>query len=110
MSASPARPPPLPVPPPAPGPEQTLRKLFLTLFLRGRAARGMRKETAPKSVGSKLALTLVLYALVGLVALAFRKQPVFALALYLHAMTLMFLSLCLVVVWWIFRTGYRLKK
>ena len=26
------------------------------------------------------------------------------------AMTLMFLSLCLAVVWWIFRTGYRLKK
>ena len=26
------------------------------------------------------------------------------------AMTLMFLSACLAVVWWIFRTGYRLKK
>jgi ABC-2 type transport system permease protein len=26
------------------------------------------------------------------------------------AMTLLFLGLCLAVVWWIFRTGYRLKK
>jgi ABC-2 type transport system permease protein len=25
-------------------------------------------------------------------------------------MTLLFLFLCLVVVWWIFRTGYRLKN
>jgi ABC-2 type transport system permease protein len=25
------------------------------------------------------------------------------------AMTLVFLGLCLVMVWWIFRTGYRLK-
>ena len=26
------------------------------------------------------------------------------------AMTLLFLALCLVTVWWIFKTGYRLKK
>jgi len=70
-----------------------LRKLFLTLFLRGRGARGLRKESAPKSVGSKLAFTLVIYALFGLVALAFRRQSVFALAVYLHAMTLMFLGM-----------------
>jgi ABC-2 type transport system permease protein len=75
------------------GPERTLRKLFLTLFLRGRGARGLRKESVPKSVGSKLALTLAFYAAFGLVALMFRRQPVFALAVYLHAMTLMFLGM-----------------
>jgi hypothetical protein len=72
---------------------RTLRRLFLTLFLRGRSSRGLRKASAPKSVGSKLAFTLALYALVGLVAFGFQHQPVFALALYLHAMTLVFLGM-----------------
>src|SRR2546429_6077094 len=86
-------PPPLPAPVPAASPERTLRRLFLTLFLRGRTSRGLRKEGAPKSVGSKLALTLLIYALVGLVSLAFLNQPVFALSLYLHSMTLVFLGM-----------------
>jgi len=93
MSAPPDLSPSLPVPTPAQTPERTLRKLFLTLFLRGRGARGLRKESAPKSVGSKLALTLAFYGLFGLVALGFMRQPVFALSLYLHAMTLMFLGM-----------------
>ena len=74
-------------------PARTLRRLFLTLFLRGRGARGLRKESAPKSVGSKLASVLVLYALVGLVALLFLRQPLFVLSVYLHAMTLVFLGM-----------------
>ena len=74
-------------------PEQTLRRLFLTLFLRGRSSRGLQKEAAPKSVGSKLALTLVFYALFGLFALFFRGQPVFALSVYLHGMTFVFLGM-----------------
>ena len=86
-------PPPLPVPPPALSTERTLRRLFLTLFLRGRSSRGLRKDRAPKSLGSKLALTLVLYALMGLLALAFVHQPVFALSIYLHAMMLVFLGM-----------------
>jgi len=73
--------------------ERALRRLFFTLFLRGRTSRGLRKERAPKSVGSKLALTLVLYAGIGAFALAFQGQPVFALALYLHGMTLVFLGM-----------------
>lgn len=93
MSAPAGTPPPLPVPPPAPSPERALHRLFLTLFLRGRGARGIRKESAPKSVGSKLAFTLVIYALFGLMALVFLNQPVFALSLYLHAMTLVFLGM-----------------
>ena len=76
-----------------PSPGQALRKLFLTQFLRGRSARGLQKENAPKSLGSKLVLTLLLYALLGMLALAFLGQPLFALAVYLHAMTLGFLGM-----------------
>jgi ABC-2 type transport system permease protein len=74
-------------------PERVLRRLFLTLFLRGRSSRGLQKATAPKSVGSKLALTLLFYALFGMVALLFRHQPVFALSVYLHALTFVFLGM-----------------
>ncbi|MBK7998455.1 MAG: hypothetical protein IPK15_07000 [Verrucomicrobia bacterium] len=93
MSNPPVQPPPLPPASPPPSPEQTLRRLFLTLFLRGRGARGLKKEKAPKSVGSKLATTLVLYALFGCLALTFLGQPLFALSAYLHAMTLMFVGM-----------------
>jgi len=74
-------------------PERTLRRLFLTLFLRGRSSRGLQKDAAPKSVGSKLGLTLAFYALFGLFALFFRGQPVFALSVYLHGMTFVFLGM-----------------
>ena len=70
-----------------------MRRLFLTLFLRGRSSRGLQKDSAPKSVGSKLALTLVFYALFGLFALFFHGQPVFALSVYLHGMTFVFLGM-----------------
>jgi ABC-2 type transport system permease protein len=74
-------------------PERTLRRLFLTLFLRGRSSRGLQKESAPKSVGAKLGLTLAFYALFGLFALFFHGQPVFALSVYLHGMTFVFLGM-----------------
>jgi hypothetical protein len=87
----------LPLPPilpePTPTPEKTLRRLFLTLFLRGRGARGLNKLGTPKTIGQKLSLTLVFYALFGCMALAFLHQPVFALAVYLHAMTFVFLGM-----------------
>ncbi len=87
----------LPLPPilpePVPTPEKTLRRLFLTLFLRGRGARGLRKQGTPKSIGQKLAFTLVIYLLFGCMALVFLHQPVFALAVYLHAMTFVFLGM-----------------
>jgi ABC-2 type transport system permease protein len=70
-----------------------LQSLFLTLFLRGRTSRGIRKATAPKSIKSKLAWTLVMYALFGLLAFVFVRQPLYALSLYLHAMTLVFLGM-----------------
>jgi hypothetical protein len=90
MNAPGATPPPLPE---APSPERTLRRLFLTLFLRGRGARGIRKQSAPKSIGSKLASTLTIYALFGLMSMMFMGQPVFVLSVYLHAMTLIFLGM-----------------
>lgn len=76
-----------------PSPEQVLRRLFLTLFLRGRSARGLNRETAPKSVGQKLLGTLLLYALFGGLALTFSRQSVFMLSVYLHSLTFMFLGM-----------------
>jgi len=77
----------------APSANRALHRLFLTLFLRGRSSRGLRKAGAPQSIFSKLALTLVIYAVVGCFALAFLGSPVFTLALYLHGMTLVFCGL-----------------
>ena len=54
----------------SPSPERTLRRLFLTLFLRGRSSRGLQKDSVPKSVSSKLGFTLLFYALFGLVETA----------------------------------------
>ena len=76
-----------------PSSEKTLRQLYLTLFLRGHSSRGLQKEKAPKSVGRKLAGTLLLYALLGMLALFFLGQPVFMLSTYLHGMTFMFLGM-----------------
>ena len=92
MNVMKATPPPL-LPEPVPTPEKTLRQLFLALFLRGRGGRGLSRQSAPKSVGEKLALVLVFYALFGCMALFFLRQPVFALAVYLHAMTFVFLGM-----------------
>jgi len=82
-----------PVMNPAPSQTRTLRKLFLTLYLRGRSSRGIRVQTAPKSVGKKLFLALLAYTLFGLFALALINKPVFALAIYAHSMTFVFLGM-----------------
>lgn len=93
MTASGNKPPLLASPMSAPTPQKALRRLFLTLFLRGRGARGLNLKSAPKSVGEKLALTLLFYGLFGCVALSMVKQPVFVLAIYLHTMTFAFLGM-----------------
>jgi hypothetical protein len=67
--------------------------LFLTLFLRGRSSRGLKTKHAPKSVGEKLGLILGLYAALGLLAFLFWGQSIFALSVYLHAMTFVFLGM-----------------
>jgi ABC-2 type transport system permease protein len=92
MNETAVAPPPV-LPEAAPSAAKVLRRLFLTLFLRGRGARGLTKRGAPTSVFQKLALTLFFYALFGCMALAFLRQPVFALAAYMHAMTFVFLGM-----------------
>lgn len=91
MNAAPTNAP--PVMNPAPPQTRTLRRLFLTLYLRGRSSRGIRLKTAPKSVGQKMALVLSVYACFGCFAFSFIHQPVFALSLYLHGMTFVFLGM-----------------
>lgn len=116
MMPPPPRPPPLPppLPPAAPPPEpppnpkdlipvppdKVLRRLFLTLFLRGYSARGLQRGRqragAPKSVGQKLAWTLVMYFLMGFVGAMFLMvghQTLFTLSLWMHGMTFMILGM-----------------
>lgn len=74
----------------APSPARTLRRLFLTLFLRGRTSRGIDPQATkrmPTSVGRRLLMILVVDAVFGLLALTLSGQPVFVLSTYLHAMT-----------------------
>jgi hypothetical protein len=72
---------------------RALRRLFLTLFLRGRTSRGLRRSSAPRSVGAKLFWTLTLYTLVGASAFAFWGRSLFVLSASLHAMTFLFLGM-----------------
>jgi hypothetical protein len=72
---------------------RALRRLFLTLFLRGRTARGLRRSSAPRSIGAKLLLTLALYTLLGFSAFAFWDRSLFVLSASLHAMTFLFLGM-----------------
>lgn len=76
-----------------PSPARALRRLFLTLFLRGQSARGLQKDQAPKSIGRKLLLTMIVYGLFGCIAFMFVRQPVLFLSAYLHAMTFAFVGM-----------------
>jgi len=87
-----------PVISPAPPTVRTLRKLFLTLYVRGRGARGLLRGRSVgslkvKTVGQKLSLALGIYVLFGSFALYFIHGPVFALAVYLHGLTFVFLGM-----------------
>lgn len=93
MSAAVEKPPLLASKLSAPTPKQALRRLFMTLFLRGRGARGLNQNKAPKSVAKKLWLTLLFYGLFGFITVSMATQPVFALSIYLHAMTFAFLGM-----------------
>lgn len=72
---------------------KTLRRLFLTLFLRGRSSRGLRRSTAPRSIATKLGVTLGVYTLVGCSSIGMWGNSVFALSAALHAMTFLFLGM-----------------
>lgn len=79
--------------PAAPDPGKALRRLFLTLFLRGRSARGLDPDKAPPSIQRKLALALALYFFVGLAELTFLRQPPFGFSLVMHAGTFVLVGL-----------------
>ncbi|MCW1885854.1 hypothetical protein OKA04_14030 [Luteolibacter flavescens] len=76
---------------------KTLRKLYLTLFLRGRSSRGLNKDGTPASIASKLKGTLFVYTLAGMMALTMLRQPSFALSFYLHGVSLLFLGMFVAV-------------
>ncbi|HTR41682.1 MAG TPA: hypothetical protein VMH87_08715 [Pseudomonadales bacterium] len=93
MNAPGDKPPLLPSQMSAPTPQKALRRLFLTLFLRGRGARGLNQKNTPKSISDKLRLTLLFYGLFGCFTFSMIGQPVFALAVYLHSLTFAFLGM-----------------
>lgn len=78
---------------PLPSPAKTLQRLYLMLFLRGRSARGLKKDKAPQTVGQKLWGTLAIYGMVGLIPLRFLGEGSFVLSFYLHGMSLLFLGM-----------------
>ncbi|WP_035612363.1 hypothetical protein [Haloferula sp. BvORR071] len=78
---------------PVPSQAKTLQRLYLALFLRGRGARGLRKDQAPRSIAQKLWGTIALYVMVGMMALTFVGQGSFLLSFYLHGSTLLFLGM-----------------
>lgn len=84
---------PAPVPAPVISTATTLRRLYLTLFLRGRSSRGLKREQAPKSIASKLLFALLGYGLFGFIALFFAGEGIFTLSLYLHGSTMVFLGM-----------------
>ncbi len=75
---------------------RVLHQLYLTLFLRGRSSRGLKKQRAPVSLAIKLRVILVFYGLLGLLAFAFIDQSMFALAAYQHALTFVFVGMLMV--------------
>jgi ABC-2 type transport system permease protein len=72
---------------------KVLRRLYLTLFLRGRSSRGLNLKSGPKSIVSRLSFTLLYYALFGGLALLFWGQSLFHLSMYLHGSSLFFVGM-----------------
>ncbi|MEO5712061.1 MAG: hypothetical protein ABIT37_01110, partial [Luteolibacter sp.] len=72
---------------------KVLRRLYLTLFLRGRSSRGLNLKNSSQSIGRRLVVTLLFYTLIGMMALMFLMQPVFNLSIYLHGASLFFVGM-----------------
>ena len=68
-------------------PSRVLYRLFLTLFLRGSSARGLRRSSAPQSIASKLGWTLLIYFFMGGTTLVAATQGAFVLCVVQHALT-----------------------
>ena len=78
----------------APSPAKVLRSLFWKLLFRGRAAQQAGAQKTRRQMG--LGLTLLIYALVGLVPALFAQNvDLFVFACTLHGFTFMFASLTL---------------
>lgn len=80
-------------PSPSPSQSKVLRRLYLTLFLRGRSARGFSMKRSAKSIIGRLWLTMLFYALAGCLALTLLGQPLFSLSIYLHSATQFFIGM-----------------
>lgn len=70
----------------------TLRRLYLTQFLRGKGLRlkanaAATKDQGVRSIGTKMAWTLLVYLGFGAFAFVFMGQPVAVLAVMLHSLT-----------------------
>jgi hypothetical protein len=77
----------------APSQSKVLRRLYLTLFLRGRSARGFSMKRGTKSIAMRLGMTLIFYALIGCLSLTLLGQPLFSLSIYLHGASLFFVGM-----------------
>lgn len=71
-------------------PSKTLRRLYLTLFLRGRSSRGLQRGKEPKSISQKLFGVLALYFVIGAIGIAAIQRDVFLGGFFLHAMAMLF--------------------
>ncbi len=77
----------------APSPEKTLRRLFLTVFVRGQSARGITKQTVAKSFTQKMGMMFLIYGLFGLSSLALIRQSVLLISVSLHSLTFLALGM-----------------
>lgn len=68
---------------------KALRRLYLTLFLRGRGF-NQTKSQEPTSIFGKLWLTLLISAGIGLLLITVIKSPIYNLSFYVHAVTLFY--------------------
>ncbi|HEX7879697.1 MAG TPA: hypothetical protein VF720_09825 [Candidatus Eisenbacteria bacterium] len=75
--------------------DKALRRLFLTLFVRGRTAVARGKASTPKSVGERLFWVLLSYTAFGIVAFAGIGQPVLVLSAMLHGFSFFCLAIFL---------------
>jgi len=81
----------------APSSSATLRKLFLTLFLRGHTSQGLKLQTAPTSIAQKLGLALFIYAFMGLFTAFLWGNDTFFIAASLHGLTFLMIGMFLIM-------------